>query len=276
MRHTLSIVVILSLALAVSCGSPSDEPTNPRTPTTEHQDDTDSDEGSDPGSGDAGSSGESGDTGSSGGTGDAGGTSGGEQEEPPAEEFTIAITAPVTAGYAGQTIPLTAVTSHPATVTWHSSDTRVARIDMNGNVTLMAGEADATAVVTASAQGKQATIDITCHTWHLASWQGIAWERTGDNAIAVQRGATLRLRAVDAHGNTLPTDIALSQQWTTTVVTPTGSTDATTVINSTSTPTQSNDMEFQLLLRHDAPRATTIHVTATLGAARRLVTITII
>ena len=29
-------------------------------------------------------------------------------------------------------------------------------------------------------------------------------------------------------------------------------------------------------LRHDAPRATTIHVTATLGAARRLVTITII
>jgi hypothetical protein len=259
---------MLSLALAVSCGSPSDEPTNPRTPTTEHQDNTGSDEGSDPGSGDAGSSGESGGT--------SGGTSGGEQEEPPAEEFTIAITAPVTAGYAGQTIPLTAVTSHPATVTWHSSDTRVARIDMNGNVTLMAGEADATAVVTASAQGKQATIDLTCHTWHLATWQGTAWERTGDNAIAVQRGATLRLRAVDAHGNTLPTDIALSQQWTATVVTPTGSTDATTVINSTSPPTQSNDMEFQLLLRHDAPRATTIHVTTTLGAARRLVTITII
>ena len=110
--------------------------------------------------------------------------------------FTLSIQAPRNYGYMGQTLQLTAVTSSPASVTWHSSSPTVAFIEQDGMVTFNNTITDGSSLITATAAGVSDSIRLTNRRWQVAAWDGNSWK--APPYLTVHQGDTLVVTIADS------------------------------------------------------------------------------
>lgn len=131
--------------------------------------------------------------------------------------LSIQIHAPRDYGYMGQTLQLSATTSSPATVTWHSLNTSVATIDRSsGMVTFGNATADGTTLITAMASGATDTILLTNRCWKVAAWDGNVWATP--SYFTAHQGDTLVVAIVDSQSHAINDQgfNATSCQWSAT------------------------------------------------------------
>lgn len=176
---------------------------------------------------------------------------------------TISIHAARDYGYMGQTLQLTAVTSHPATVTWQSLNVAAATIDRdNGMVTFGNVITDATTLITATAAGVSDTMMLTNRCWHVAAWDGNAW--TAPSYFVLHRGDTLVVTLADSQSRAIDDQgfNAASCQWTAT-----SRNAATTIITAAASDAEPNAWQRHFFIAADAPAGATFTVTAVFGDA---------
>ena len=181
--------------------------------------------------------------------------------------FTLNIQALRNYGYMGQTLQLTAVTSSPAAVTWHSSSPSVAYIDQDGMVTFNNAITDGSTLVTAPAAGISDSIQLTNRYWQVAAWDGNAWNAPA--YLPIHRGDTLvftiadsQLLVIDDQGFN-----AAACQWTATARNAEG--DIITAI------TSGEARQRRFVISPEAPIGATITVLARYGEAASMLSGTI-
>lgn len=171
--------------------------------------------------------------------------------------LTLSIQAPRNYGYMGQTLQLTAVTSSPTTVTWHSSSPAAVTIDQSGMATFTNTLTDCTALITATAAGASDSIQLTNRCWQVAARDGNAW--SAPPYLNIHRGDTLvftiadsQLLAIDDQGFN-----AAACQWT--AAARNGEGDIITPI------TSGEARQRQYFISHDAPIGAIVTITARYG-----------
>lgn len=181
--------------------------------------------------------------------------------------FTLNIQAPRNYGYMGQTLQLTAMTSSPTAVAWHSSNPTVATIDQDGVVTFNNAITDGSFLITATAAGVSDSIQLTNRCWQVAAWDGNAWN--APSYLAIHRGDTLiftiadsQLHAIDDQGFN-----AAACQWTASARNAEG--EIITEIAS------SEARQRQFVIPNDAPIGATVTVLARYGDAASILSGTV-
>lgn len=182
--------------------------------------------------------------------------------------FTITLTAPQDYGYMGQTMQLSALTSRPATVTWHTSRAAIATVDGSGKVTFSNTDSDGTAVITATANGVSSQVTLTNRCWKVAAWDGTAW--CAPAYLNVHPGDTIPFTIVDSQAHAI-NDLgfnAAACQWTVS----SRNADVNDVVKVIATPTATNHWQYRLAVSPDAPAGPIIMVMAQLGEAASVLT----
>lgn len=185
--------------------------------------------------------------------------------------FTLTVSAPRPYGYMGQTMQLTAVTSTPATMTWHSSHTAVATVDASGLVTFGNARQDGTVVISAIAGDTADSVTLTSRHWAVAAWASTAW--TSPDYHTVHRGDTVALTIVDGSGQPIDDEgfNAGACEWTLTC----RDADVTRIISPLADPCAANGWQAFYLIAEDAPAGTLVTVIASHAAAASSLTLSV-
>ena len=177
--------------------------------------------------------------------------------------FTITINAPRDYGYMGQTMQLNAVTTRPATVTWHSSQTAIATVDASGMVCFNNTDEDGTTSITASANGVSNSITLTNRCWSGAALNGSTW--ITPTYLNIHAGDTIALTIVDSQFHAINDQgfNAAACQWTVS----SRNADVSTTVKNISTPTATNNWQYRIAVSAEATAGTIIRVIAQHGEA---------
>lgn len=177
--------------------------------------------------------------------------------------FTITVKAPQDYGFMGQTMQLTAVTSQPAAVTWHSSQTATATVDANGLVSFYNTDRDGTTVITATANGVSDKITLTNRCWHVAARSGNAW--VAPDYLNAQPGDTIILSIVDSQAHAINDNgfNAGACQWS--IISSNASIES--IVKTITKPTVSSNWQYILTISPDAPQGAIFIALAQYGNA---------
>lgn len=186
--------------------------------------------------------------------------------------LTLELSAPRDYGYMGQSLQLTAVTSHPVTVEWSSSNTLAATVDSHGLVTMSNVTSDAQTVITATADTVSRSMVIRCLYWTVAALDGEQWStqpyhqvHPGDTLVLTLVGSCLT--PIDDNGfNSAACQWSVSSRQA----------DAATLMEAIETPSAANGWQWHHVIAPTAPAGTTFTVMAQLGGAASALTCTIV
>jgi len=186
--------------------------------------------------------------------------------------FTIQIVAPRDYAYMGQTLQLSATTSDTATVTWKSTDTRVATIDQQGLITVNNNSQDCQTAIIARANGVSDTLIFNARHWAVAASNGSKWETPA--YLAVHPGDTVTVTIVDSALQ--PVDLdgfnAGSCTWTAS----SRQADIEHVIASSIAPSQGNGWLARYVIAATSPTAITFQIKASYNSAASSMSCTVV